>query len=222
MAENLDNEGGRHQPGDGGREAGSTTGGPQPVRPKPGPIHIHLATPTTGANAARDSSSGRAAPPEPQTPGGPVRPTGVTHLHVEHSPPLGSAPSHPSPAVVAAARAACPASPPAVSVPVGDYNLGRGLLGALLGAVVGSALCLGLGLLFGVRTPLCSVLTGYLAGFSGKTFYGGADPVLGLCSGGIAAIAISATVYFLTRDVSAAGLVALVVGVAFAYLTASD
>jgi hypothetical protein len=102
-----------------------------------------------------------------------------------------------------------------------EYNLNKGILGALAGAVVGAGLMYGFAKMAGFRFPLfgCAIglLTGWLARFLAK----GTDNTLGAISAGLAVVATAATLYFIYGEFPIICIISVAVSASVAYRMAS-
>jgi hypothetical protein len=110
-------------------------------------------------------------------------------------------------------------APPA---PAAEFNLGRGILGALAGAVVGAVLMYGFFFLVGFRFPWLGLGTGFLTGFGAKRLYKGTDNTLGMISAGIAMTAVTGTLYLMYGEFPILSIISVIVSASVAYRTASS
>jgi hypothetical protein len=102
----------------------------------------------------------------------------------------------------------------------GEFNLGRGIGGALLGAGLGAGLMFGFFALVGFRFPLMGTGIGLLCGF-GARLLGRADTTLGVVSAAIALVANGGTLYLMFGNFDVVYVISLVVGAGFAYRIAA-
>jgi hypothetical protein len=119
-----------------------------------------------------------------------------------------------------------PAQPPLLASPepiiskpgsTGEFNLGLGILGAFLGACAGVGLMFGFYEFVGFRFPLLGVGIGALTGIGGRKFFKGTDHSLGLICGGIALVAVVATLYLMYGEFPIWNIISVVVSVSVAY-----
>lgn len=103
----------------------------------------------------------------------------------------------------------------------GEFILSRGIIGALLGASIGVALMYGFYLLMDFRFPLLGVGIGYLTGFGARKMFKGTDNTLGMISGGIALVAVVATLYLMYGEFPLLSIISVVVSVSVAYRTSA-
>ena len=103
----------------------------------------------------------------------------------------------------------------------GEFNLGKGILGAVLGAAVGSGLMFGFYSLAGFRFPLLGVGIGILTGFGAKSLFKGTDSTLGYISGGIALLAVVGTLFLMYGTFPFLNIISVIVSVSVAYKIAS-
>jgi hypothetical protein len=103
----------------------------------------------------------------------------------------------------------------------GEFNMGLGILGALLGAVLGAGAMYGFYQWAGFRFPLLGVGIGVLTGFGAKLLSRGTDNTLGAISGGIAMLAVIATLYLMYGEFPIISIISVVISVSMAYRIAS-
>ena len=113
----------------------------------------------------------------------------------------------------------------AESIPImsesGEFNLGKGILGAVLGAAVGSGLMFGFYALVGFRFPLLGVGIGILTGFGAKWLFKGTDSTLGYIAGGISLVAVVVTLLLMYGTFPFLNIISVIVSVSVAYKIAS-
>jgi hypothetical protein len=103
----------------------------------------------------------------------------------------------------------------------GEFNLGRGVMGALGGAAVGAAAMYGFYALAGFRFPLLGVGIGALTGYGAKLLYKGRGNELGIISGGVALAAVVGTLYMMYGTFPIISIISVAVSVSVAYRIAS-
>lgn len=103
----------------------------------------------------------------------------------------------------------------------GQFNLGRGVLGAFIGACVGAAAMYGFFRLAGFRFPLLGVGIGLLTGYSAKWMFKGTDNTLGIISAVIATIAVTGTLFLMYGQFPIISIISVVVSASMAYRMAS-
>ena len=106
---------------------------------------------------------------------------------------------------------------PATQRPAGEFNLGLGIVGAVLGACIGVGLMYGFYSLVGVRFPLLGVGIGVLTGFGAKTLFKGTDHSLGLICGGVALVAVIATLFLMYGEFPILSIISVIISVSVAY-----
>src|SRR5438046_2682827 len=79
----------------------------------------------------------------------------------------------------------------------GEFNRGKGIVGALLGAALGAGLMVGFFTLAGFRFPLLGVGIGVLTGYGARLLFKGTDTTLGFIAGGISLVAVVASLYLM-------------------------
>jgi len=102
------------------------------------------------------------------------------------------------------------------------FSLGRGILGALLGAGLGVGAMFGFYTLAGFRFPLLGVGIGILTGYFAKLLFKGTDTTLGWISGGVALVAVVATLFLMYGSFPLLSIISVVVSVSVAYRIASS
>ena len=102
------------------------------------------------------------------------------------------------------------------------FSLGRGILGALLGAGLGVGAMFGFYMLAGFRFPLLGVGIGLLTGLFARIFFKGTDTTLGWISGGIALVAVVATLFLMYGSFPLLSIISVAVSVSVAYRIASS
>jgi len=102
------------------------------------------------------------------------------------------------------------------------FSMGRGILGALLGAGLGVGAMFAFYTFAGFRFPLLGVGIGILTGFLARTLYKGTDTTLGWISGGIALVAVVATLFLMYGSFPMLNIISAVVSVSVAYRIASN
>lgn len=103
----------------------------------------------------------------------------------------------------------------------GEFNLGKGVLGAVIGAVLGSALMFGFYMVAQFRFPLLGVGIGVLTGYGGKLLFKGTDTTLGYIAGGLALVAVVATLFLMYHEFPIMNIISVIVSVSVAYRIAS-
>jgi hypothetical protein len=106
---------------------------------------------------------------------------------------------------------------PATQSSTGEFNLGLGILGAFLGACVGIGLMYGFYAMVGFRFPLLGVGIGALTGLGARKFFKGTDHSLGLICGGIALVAVVATLYLMYGEFPILSIISVLVSISVAY-----
>jgi len=102
------------------------------------------------------------------------------------------------------------------------FSLGRGILGALFGAGLGVGAMVAFYTFAGFRFPLLGVGIGLLTGFFARTLFKGTDTTLGWISGGIALVAVVATLFLMYGSFPMLSIISVVVSVSVAYRIASS
>ena len=102
------------------------------------------------------------------------------------------------------------------------FSMGWGILGALLGAGLGVVAMVAFYTFAGFRFPLLGVGIGILTGFFARTFFKGTDTTLGWISGGVALVAVVATLFLMYGSFPMLSIVSVVVSVSVAYRIASS
>ncbi len=105
--------------------------------------------------------------------------------------------------------------------PDGKFDLKKGIVGALLGASLGVGLMLGYYMLEGFRFPLLGVGIGILTGYGARLLFKGTDRTLGYISGGIALLAVVATLFLMYGTFPIVSIISVIVSVSFAYKIAA-
>jgi hypothetical protein len=103
----------------------------------------------------------------------------------------------------------------------GEFNLGRGVMGALAGAAVGAGAMYGFYALAGFRFPLLGVGIGALTGYGAKLLYKGRGNELGIISGAVALAAVVGTLYLMYGTFPIISIISVAVSVSVAYRIAS-
>jgi len=103
----------------------------------------------------------------------------------------------------------------------GSSNLGMGLLGAFLGAAIGAGLMYGFFILTDFRFPLMGTGVGALTGVGARIFFRGTDSALGAISGGVAAVAVVGTLYFMYGEFPIMSIISVIVSISIAYKIAA-
>ena len=102
------------------------------------------------------------------------------------------------------------------------FNLPKGILGAFLGAGLGIGVMVGFYALVGFRFPLLGVGIGILTGYGARLLFKGGDSTLGYIAGGIALVAVVATLFLMYGTFPILSIVSVIVSVSFAYRIASQ
>jgi hypothetical protein len=102
------------------------------------------------------------------------------------------------------------------------FNMGRGILGALLGAGLGIGAMFAFYNFAGCRFPLLGVGIGILTGLFARMLFKGTDTTLGWISGGIALVAVVATLFLMYGSFPLLSIISVGVGVSVAYRIASS
>jgi hypothetical protein len=111
-----------------------------------------------------------------------------------------------------------------VSTASGEFNLGRGMAGAVGGALVGMGAMFGFYAATGVRFPLLGVGTGFLTGFAARWFFNGfsSDQRLGIISAVAAMLGVfGALVLMYGIDFSPLNIISIAVSASVAYKMAT-
>jgi hypothetical protein len=137
------------------------------------------------------------------------------------APPVATAPPPPRMPATAAARPGIAGARVAAKDSSGPTNLGLGALGALIGAGVGSGLMYGFFKLTDLRFPLMGTGVGVLTGLGARILFRGTDSALGAISGGVAAVAVIGTLYFMYGEFPIMSIISVLVSISFAYKLAS-
>ena len=138
------------------------------------------------------------------------------------APPVATAPPPPrAPATAAVARPGMAGARVPTKNPAGPTNMGMGVLGALLGAGIGSGLMYGFFVLTDFRFPLMGTGVGALTGLGARILFRGTDSALGAISGGVAAVAVIGTLYFMYGEFPIMSIISVLVSISFAYKLAS-
>jgi hypothetical protein len=101
------------------------------------------------------------------------------------------------------------------------FNLNKGILGAFLGAGLGIGLMWAFYALAGFRFPLLGVGIGVLTGYGARLLFKGTDSTLGYISGGIALVAVVATLFLMYGTFPIISIISVAVSVSVAYRLAS-
>jgi hypothetical protein len=168
-------------------------------------------------NLALASSPSTAAPP-PIAPIAPV--SGGLRLH-RSEPVAASAP--PTLTAMSAASTGFSSPPkPAASQPKssGEFNLGKGILGAVLGAGVGAVVTYGFFLWANFRFPMMGTLIGALTGYGARILFKGTDSTLGGISAAIAVLATCGTLFLMYGELGGLFFISIGVSGYFAYRVA--
>jgi len=102
------------------------------------------------------------------------------------------------------------------------FSLGRGILGALFGAGLGVGAMVAFYTFAGFRFPFLGVGIGLLTGFFARTLFKGTDTTLGWISGGVALVAVVATLFLMYGSFPMLSIISVVVSVSVAYRIASS
>ena len=149
-----------------------------------------------------------APPPPPQIGGLRINKAQEPEAAVAPPPPLppvaGARPSPP-----AAIRGARMASP--VKVRSGEYNLGRGIGGAVIGTIVGCALMYAFFYFVQFRFPLMGTGVGLLAGLGARWLARGTDSTLGIISGALAGASVAGTLVLMYGDFPMGNIVSVII-----------
>jgi hypothetical protein len=138
------------------------------------------------------------------------------------APPVATAPPPPRvPATATVARPGMAGARVAAKDTSGPTNMGMGVLGALLGAGIGSGLMYGFFVLTDLRFPLMGTGVGALTGLGARILFRGTDSALGAISGGVAAVAVIGTLYFMYGEFQMMSIISVLVSISFAYKIAS-
>ena len=106
-------------------------------------------------------------------------------------------------------------------VATGEFNMQRGVMGALAGAILGAAAMYGFFKLTDFRFPLLGVGIGALTGYGAKLLYKGTDHTLGIISGALAMVAVVGTLFLMYGDFPPLNIISVVVSVSVAYRIAA-
>jgi hypothetical protein len=101
------------------------------------------------------------------------------------------------------------------------FNLTKGILGALLGAGLGIGAMVAFYTFAGFRFPLLGVGIGILTGYGARSLYKGGDATLGYISGGIALVAVVATLFLMYGTFPIVSIISVAVSVSVAYRIAA-
>lgn len=104
----------------------------------------------------------------------------------------------------------------------GQFNLGRGILGAFVGACIGVAAMYGFFLFAGFRFPLLGVGIGFLTGHFAKLLFKGTDNTLGIISAVTALIAVTGTLFLMYGEFPIISIISVIVSASVAYRIASS
>ena len=102
-----------------------------------------------------------------------------------------------------------------------EFNLGRGIAGALAGSAVGSGAMYGFYEMAGFRFPLLGVGIGALTGYGAKLLYKGTDTTLGVIAGAVALGSVVGTLYLMYGEFPMISIISVIVSVSVAYRIAS-
>jgi len=108
------------------------------------------------------------------------------------------------------------------SEPTDKINLKKGILGALLGAGLGAGVMFAFYTFAGFRFPLLGVGIGVLTGYGARLLFKGTDSTLGFISGGIALVAVVATLFLMYGTFPLLSIISVAVSVSFAYRIAAN
>ena len=101
------------------------------------------------------------------------------------------------------------------------FNLTKGILGALLGAGLGIGAMVAFYTFAGFRFPLLGVGIGILTGYGARSLYKGGDATLGYIPGGIALVAVVATLFLMYGTFPIVSIISVAVSVSVAYRIAA-
>jgi hypothetical protein len=104
----------------------------------------------------------------------------------------------------------------------GQFNMGKGIAGAVGGAVLGAGLMYGFTVMTGFRFPLLGVGIGALTGYGAKLLFRGTDHSLGVISAVAAAISVIGTLFAIYGEFPIISIISVAVSVSFAYRIASS
>jgi hypothetical protein len=102
------------------------------------------------------------------------------------------------------------------------FDLKKGILGAVLGAGLGVGAMFGFYVLAGFRFPLLGVGIGFLTGSGAKLLFKGTDTTLGYISGGIALLAVTATLFLMYGTFPIMSIISVIVSTSIAFRLASS
>jgi hypothetical protein len=102
------------------------------------------------------------------------------------------------------------------------FNMTKGVLGALLGAALGVGAMFAFYTFAGFRFPLLGVGIGVLTGFFAKTLFKGTDTTLGFISGGVALVAVVATLFLMYGEFPLMSIISVVISASVAYRIAAN
>ena len=102
------------------------------------------------------------------------------------------------------------------------FNMTKGVLGALLGAALGVGAMFAFYTFAGFRFPLLGVGIGVLTGFFAKMLFKGTDTTLGFISGGIALVAVVATLFLMYGEFPLMSIISVVISASVAYRIAAN
>ena len=102
------------------------------------------------------------------------------------------------------------------------FNMTKGVLGAFLGAAIGVGAMFAFYAFAGFRFPLLGVGIGVLTGFFAKMLFKGTDTTLGYISGGIALVAVVATLFLMYGAFPLMSIVSVVISASVAYRIAAN
>jgi hypothetical protein len=103
-----------------------------------------------------------------------------------------------------------------------NFNVGKGIVGALLGAALGIGVMFGFFLLMGFRFPLLGVGIGILTGYGAKLLSRGSDATLGFIAGAIALVAVVATLFLMYGTFPVISIISVIISASLAYRIASQ
>lgn len=194
------------------------------VEPVNGQMPFRVSCPICGIDGT-DKANTLLRAQAPAMASAPPPPPGGLRLGIAPPPPpAAAAPPMPMgqrfPAAAGVARG--PLGPAAAPRKAAETtNLGLGILGAILGAGLGAGLMYVFFAVVGFRFPLMGTGTGILTGLGARILYRGTDSALGAISGGIAAAAVVAAIYFMYGEFRPASVITAVIGIYFAYRIAA-
>jgi hypothetical protein len=162
--------------------------------------------------------SERVAPASTVVEGGPTRINPPVRLTMAANPPLPTPPPLPAAPVLRPIRPLTVAAPEVEATE--EYNLGRGILGAVLGAGLGAGLMYGFFEWAGFRFPLMGTGIGALSGLGARILARGTDTSLGVITAAIALLSTAGTLYLMFGDMAGMFILSMAVSAYFAYIVA--